>query len=67
MIIPFLLLAISKPIKYIISPRSLILNVSFEVCLIHIIFSLSFPINIISSTYTNNVVKNPSGELMNKE
>jgi len=66
-IIPFLLLATLKPRKYLKSPRSLILNVLFKASLTHSISSLSFPAKIISSTYTNNVVKDPSEELINKE
>ena len=66
-IIPFLLLVTSKLIKCLKSPRSLILNVLFKASLTQSISFLSFPAKIMSFTYTNNVVKDPSEELMNKE
>jgi len=66
-IIPFLLLATSKSRKYLKSPRSLILNVLFKASLTRSISYLLFLAKIISSTYTNNDVKDPSEELVNKE
>ena len=43
------------------------MNVWFKACLIRSISYLSFLANIISSTYTNNIVKDPLEELMNSE
>jgi len=56
-----------KTKKYLKFLRSLIYNVWFKTCLIPSISYLSFPANIISSIYTNNVVKDPLEELINKE
>jgi len=64
-IIPFLLLATLRPRKYLKLPRSLILTILFNASLTRLISP--FTVKIISSTYTNNVVKDPSEKSNNKE
>ena len=57
MLIPLALLAISKPKKYLSEPRSLITNFWSNKDFNLATQAESFPVIIISSTYTNNAIK----------
>jgi len=64
---PFLDLATSNPIKYLRSPRSLILKALFRRALTSSISFKEFPAKITSSTYTRRARKYPELFLTKRE